>query len=109
LPDGLWETSELLNSVLRRVRQRAAVVLDPGEIAGVDKAAAHPAPEIMISLTDAPPAGALAEQRPARSRLIDRHDCRHLAAPLKKVSSGSRQDPTLKGPTLKGPTLKTRP
>jgi len=70
--------------VLRGVRQRASVVLNPGEIAGVDEAAAHPAPEIMICLTDTPPAGALAEQRPARSRFIDRHDRRHLAAPLKK-------------------------
>jgi hypothetical protein len=71
------------------------VVLNPGEIAGVDKAAANPAPEIIISLTEAPPAGALAEQRPARSRLINRHDRRHLAAPLKKVSAGSRQGPAL--------------
>jgi hypothetical protein len=69
---------------LRRVRQRASVVLNPYEIAGVDKAAAHPAPEIMIGLTDATPVDALAEHRPARDRFIDRHDRRHLAVPLKK-------------------------
>jgi len=54
-------TMELLHSILRRVRQRAFVVLDPHEIARVDKAAANLTSEIMLSLTDAPPISALAD------------------------------------------------
>jgi hypothetical protein len=81
---GFGRLSALLNPVLRRVRQRALVVIDPGEIAGVDKAVANPASEIMMSLRDAAPAGALAEHLPARYRFVDRHDRCHLAAPLKK-------------------------
>jgi hypothetical protein len=72
---------ELLNSILRRVRQRAFVILNPRDIAGVDKAAANPATEIMLSLANATPVGALAEHRPARSRLIDWHDRCHLEPP----------------------------
>jgi hypothetical protein len=41
----------------------------------------------MFSLTDALPVGAFAEHCPAWPRFIDRHDRRHLAAPLKKQSS----------------------
>ncbi len=70
-------TMELLHSILRRVRQRAFVVLDPHEIARVDKAAANLTSEIMLSLTDAPPISALADAGSAQSRFVDRHDrCR---------------------------------
>src|SRR5260221_13901550 len=51
---------ELLDSVLRRMRQPAFVILDPCQIARVDKAAANLAAEIMFGLADAPPVGALA-------------------------------------------------
>jgi hypothetical protein len=40
----------LLNSILRRVRQRAFVILDPQEILRVDKAAANLASEITETL-----------------------------------------------------------
>jgi hypothetical protein len=85
------------------VWQRASVVINPYEIAGVDKAAANAAPEIMVSLADAPPVDALAEHRPARHRFIDRHDRSHLAALSK---SELRIAPR---PDLEDPTLKTRP
>jgi hypothetical protein len=55
----------LLRLILRRVRQRAFVILNPRQIAPVDPAVAHLAPEIMLSFADAPPVGALAEYRPA--------------------------------------------
>jgi hypothetical protein len=85
LPDELVAVRpELLNSILRRVRQWAFVILNPCQIAPVDKAAANPASEIMLGLADAPPVGALAEHRAAWSRFLDRHDRRHLAALSKK-------------------------
>jgi hypothetical protein len=61
-----------------RLRQRSFVVVNPRQIAGVDKAAANFATEIMISLADGPRVGALAHAGPARPRFIDRHDRRHL-------------------------------
>jgi hypothetical protein len=73
---------------LRRVRQRAFVILNPCQIARIDKAAANLASEIMPTLADAQPVGALAERGPAWSRFLDRHDRRHLAALSKKQSSG---------------------
>jgi hypothetical protein len=57
--------------ILRRVRQRAFVILNPCDIAGVDKAAANHASKLMLSLGNVTPVGALAEHRPARSRFID--------------------------------------
>jgi hypothetical protein len=70
---------ELLHAILRRVRQRAVMILNPREIAGVDKAAANLAPKIMISLADATPVDALAHAGAARSRFIDKHDrCHHV-------------------------------
>jgi hypothetical protein len=66
------------------VRQRAFVILDPCQIARVDKAAANLASEIMISLANAPPVDAFAEHCPARSRFVDWHDRRHLATLSKK-------------------------
>ena len=53
--------------------------------------AVYPVPDSRVCclwntrFTDATPVGAGAEHRPARSRFIDTHDRRHLAAPLKKV------------------------
>jgi hypothetical protein len=70
---------ELLHAILRRVRQWAVMILNPSEIAGVDKATANLAPKIMISLADATPVDALADKGAARLRFIDRHNrCHHL-------------------------------
>jgi hypothetical protein len=51
--------------ILRRVRQRAFVVLNPYVIPRIDPAVARAASEKMKSLTDAKPVSALAEHRPA--------------------------------------------
>jgi hypothetical protein len=61
----------LLHPILRRVRQRTFVIQNPYVIPRVDKAAANLASEKMISLTDAPPVGAHADHRPARSRFFE--------------------------------------
>ena len=68
----------LLNSILRGVRQRGLVILNPYVIPRIDPTVARLATEIMLSLVDAPTVDALAEHRPARSRFIDRHDRCHL-------------------------------
>jgi hypothetical protein len=47
------------------------VILDPYVIPRIDPAVARLASEKMLALMDAPPVGALAEQRPARSRFIE--------------------------------------
>jgi hypothetical protein len=57
--------------ILRRVRQRAFVIINPYVISGIDPAVTRFASEEMLSLTDASPVGALAEHRPARSRFIE--------------------------------------
>jgi hypothetical protein len=79
--DGAWghgtirfQGGLLLYPILRRVRERTFVILNPNQIARVEIAAARLASEIMISLGNAPPVGALAEHRPTRPRFIDRHD-----------------------------------
>ena len=61
----------LLNSILRRVRQRAFVILDPYVIPRIDPAVARLASEKMISLADVSHVGAFAEYRPAWSRFIE--------------------------------------
>jgi hypothetical protein len=61
----------LLRLILRRVRQRAFVVLDPSQIAHVDPTATRHASEKMFGLGDAPTIGALAERRPARPRFFE--------------------------------------
>jgi hypothetical protein len=64
--------------ILRRVRERAFVVLDPSEIAHVDPSAACRASEKIFGLGDNPTIGALADDRPARSRLVDvRGNCHY--------------------------------
>jgi hypothetical protein len=63
--------------ILRRVRQRGFVILNPNQIPRIDPAVARLASEKMFGLGDAPPIGALAEHRPARSRFIDWHDRCH--------------------------------
>jgi hypothetical protein len=50
----------LLRLILRGVRQRAFVILDPNQIARVDPAVARLSSEIMLGFGDAPPVGALA-------------------------------------------------
>ena len=87
----------LLRLILRRVRQRASVILNPYVIPRIDPAVARLASEKMISLADVSPVGAFAEYRPARSRFIDRHDRRHLAVPLKKVRPWIAPRPDLTG------------
>jgi len=57
--------------ILRRVRERAFVILAPHQIPRIDPAAASLASEKMFGLTDATHVGALAEQRPAWSRFIE--------------------------------------
>jgi len=57
--------------ILRRVRQRAFVILNPYVISRIDPAVARLAPEKMISLADVSPVGALSEYRPAPSRFIE--------------------------------------
>jgi hypothetical protein len=47
------------------------VILNPNQIPRIDPAVARLASEKMISLADVSPVGALAEQRPARSRFIE--------------------------------------
>ena len=61
----------LLRLILRRVRQRAFVILNPYVIPRVDPAVARAASKKMVSLTDAKPVGAFAEHRPAWSRLFE--------------------------------------
>ena len=78
----------LLRLILRRVRQRAFVILNPHEIAPVEIAAARLALEKMFGLTNATPVDALAEHRPARSRFIEWHDRCHLAHLTKKSGPG---------------------
>jgi hypothetical protein len=75
----------LLHLILRGVRQRGLVILNPYVIPRIDPTVARLASEKMISLADVSPVGAFAEYRPAWSRFIDRHDRRHLASPLKNV------------------------
>jgi hypothetical protein len=84
----------LLRTSLRQVRHRAFVILNPRQIARLDKAAANLAMEKMISPTHAPPVGALAKDRRARARFIDRHDRRHLAASQKKLVESSIEQTT---------------
>jgi hypothetical protein len=57
--------------ILRGVRQRTFVILDPYVISGIDPAVARFASEKMLSLTDASPVGALAEHRPAWFRFTE--------------------------------------
>src|SRR5450631_140584 len=61
----------LMRLILRRVWQRTFVVLDPHQIPRIDPAVARHASEKMFGFTNATPVGANAEQRPARSRLIE--------------------------------------
>ena len=61
----------LLSLILRRMRQRAFVILNPDQIARVEIAAARLASEKMFALTNATPVGALAEHRPAWSRFFE--------------------------------------
>ncbi len=70
--DTHWgKRKRLLNSILRRVRQRAFVVLNPYVIPRIDPAVARFASEKMISLADVSPVRAFTEHRPARSRFIE--------------------------------------
>ena len=62
---------ELLHAILRRVRQRAFVILNPYVIPRVEIAAANVASEKIFGLADAKPVGALAEHRPAWSRFFE--------------------------------------
>jgi hypothetical protein len=57
--------------ILRGMRHRTFVLLDPCQIACVDKAAARLASEKMFDLIDATPVGALAERRPAWTRFFE--------------------------------------
>jgi hypothetical protein len=61
----------LLRLILRRVRQRAFVILNPYVIPRIDPAVARLAPEEMFDFPNPTPVGALAEQRAARSRFIE--------------------------------------
>jgi hypothetical protein len=61
----------LLRLILRRVRQRAFVILNPYVIPRIDPAVARLAPEKMFDFPNPTAVGALAEQRPARSRFIE--------------------------------------
>jgi hypothetical protein len=61
----------LVGLILRGVRQRAFVILNPYVIPRIDPAVARLASEIMLGLGDAPPVGALAQHRAARSRFIE--------------------------------------
>jgi hypothetical protein len=61
----------LLRLILRWVRQRAFVILNPYVIPRIDPAVARLAPKKMFDFPNPTPVGALAEQRPARSRFIE--------------------------------------
>jgi hypothetical protein len=66
-PDDL---SALLRLILRGMRQRAFVIQNPYVIPRIEIAAANIASEKVFGLADAPPVGALADHRPARSRFF---------------------------------------
>jgi hypothetical protein len=68
---ALIERAALLRLILRGMRQRTFVILNPYVIPRVDPAVARHASEKMISLTDAKPIGPLAEHRPAWSRFFE--------------------------------------
>ena len=57
--------------ILRGMRQRPLVILNPYVIPSVEIAAANVASEKVFGLADAPPIGALAEHRPAWSRFFE--------------------------------------
>ena len=61
----------LLHPVLRGMRQRTFVILNPYVIPRIDPAVARLAPEKMFDFPNPTPVDALAEQRPARSRFIE--------------------------------------
>jgi hypothetical protein len=96
-PAGSDRPISLLNSILRWVRQRAFVVLDPCQIARIDPAVARLASEKLFDLMNAAPVGALAEQRPARSRLINWHDRCHQHLSKKSGPRNCSRGPILYG------------
>jgi hypothetical protein len=53
------------------VRERAFVIQNPNVIPRVEIAAANVASKKILGLADAPPVGALADHRPARSRFFE--------------------------------------
>ena len=57
--------------ILRGMRQLALVILNPNQIPRIDPAVARLAPKKMFDFPNPTPVGALAEQRPARSRFIE--------------------------------------
>jgi hypothetical protein len=68
-----------LDAILRWVRQRAFMILNPPEIAGIKPSAARFAFEIILGLVQRLSADALADKGAARLRFIDRHDrCHHV-------------------------------
>jgi hypothetical protein len=66
-----------LRPIVRRMRQRLLVFVDPHPITHVDIAAAERAPEIMLSLSHWRPADLPADHGAAQSWFVDWHD-RHL-------------------------------
>jgi hypothetical protein len=62
---------ELLRLILRGMRQRPLVILNPYVIPSVEIAAANVASEKVFGLADAKSIGALAEHRPAWSRFFE--------------------------------------
>jgi hypothetical protein len=76
-----------LSLILRRVRQRSLVIVDPSEIAGIKPSAALVAFEEVLALVQRRSADALADDGPTRSRLIDWHDRGHVQ-PRKKIRPG---------------------
>ena len=72
---------DLLRLIARRVRQLAFVILNPTQIAHIDPTAACLASEKIFRLGDKPTIGALADDRPARSRLVDvRGNCHYVTS-----------------------------
>jgi hypothetical protein len=61
----------LMRLILRRVRQRTFVIFNPYVVPRIDPTVARLAPEKMFDFPNPTPVDALAEQRPARSRLIE--------------------------------------
>jgi hypothetical protein len=75
---ALIDRATLPRPITRRMRQRAFVILNPCQIAGIKSSAALVAAEIVLALVERRSTDMHANPAPARSRLIHRHDRGHV-------------------------------
>jgi hypothetical protein len=71
--NGTDKARALLRLILRRVRQRSLVILDPSEIAGIKPSAVLVATEIVFCLGQSRPGDLPTDDDAARSWLVDWH------------------------------------